>query len=123
MDETLNDSVSLNLTASNGDPKRKKTLSRFTSVASVLSTPMAKAFKRSISNVRLPGSPAPSNPAQPGGSNRNSVDLNNTPSRFFMRSASSAKVLQQHNANTPESPLLKRGGVGRNSSTNLTPYK
>jgi hypothetical protein len=33
------------------------------------------------------------------------------------------KVLQQQNSNTPESPLLKRGGVGRSSSTNLTPYK
>ena len=117
----MNDTVSLNPTESNGDPKRKKTLSRVTSLASVLSTPMAKAFKRSISNVRLSGSPAPSNPAP--ASNRISVDLTSTPGRFFMRSSSSAKVLQQHNTNTPESPVLKRGGVGRNSSTNLTPYK
>ena len=50
-------------------------------------------------------------------------ELPSTPGRFFMRSASAVKVLQQHNTNTPESPMLKRSAVGRNSSTNLTPYK
>ncbi len=111
---------SLNLTANDGDvsstnveSKRKKTMSRVSSLASFVSTPVAKAFKKSVSSVKLSASPAP----------KSGSDLPTTPGKFFMRSASVAKVLQQHNSNTPESPLLKRSGLGRNSSTNLTPYK
>ena len=105
----------------NSESKRKKTLSKFTSF-SALATPMAKAFKRSVSHVRLSGSPAP--PPPPSFSAKSS-ELPTTPGKFggFMRSASVVKVLQHHNSNTPESPLLKRSGLGRNSSTNLTPYK
>ena len=106
---------------STSETKRKKTLSKFTSF-SALATPMAKAFKRSVSHVRLSGSPAP--PPPPSFSAK-STELPTTPGKFggFMRSASVVKVLQHHNSNTPESPLLKRSGLGRNSSTNLTPYK
>ena len=104
-----------------GESKRKKTLSKVTSMASILSTPMAKAFKKSVSSVRLSGSPAPK---LTKANTEISGPLNLTPGKFFTRSSSVVKVLQQHNSNTPEgSPLLKRGGIGRNSSTNLTPYK
>lgn len=119
----LNSSTSdLSQLGSNGvESKRKKTLSKVTSMASMLSTPMVKAFNRSVSSVRLSGSPAPriskSSIEYPGLSGMS------TPGKFFTRSSSVVKVLQQQNSNTPESPLLKRGGVGRSSSTNLTPYK
>ena len=120
----LNSSTSdLSQLGSNGvESKRKKTLSKVTSMASMLSTPVVKAFNRSVSSVRLSGSPAPriskSSIEYPGLSGMS------TPGKFFTRSSSSVvKVLQQQNSNTPESPLLKRGGVGRSSSTNLTPYK
>ena len=113
----LNSSTSdLSNLSHNGINKRKKTLSKVTSMASILSTPMAKAFKKSVSSVRLSGSPAPRN-------SKISSELPHTPGKFFNRSSSVVKVLQQHNSNTPESPLLKRGGIGRSSSTNLTPYK
>ena len=119
----LNSSTSdLSQLGNNGvESKRKKTLSRVTSMASMLSTPMVKAFNRSVSSVRLSGSPAPriskSSIEYPG------ISGMSTPGKFFTRSSSVVKVLQQQNSNTPESPLLKRGGVGRSSSTNLTPYK
>ena len=118
----MNETIALNITENgSADPKRKKTLSKVASMASVLSTQVAKAFKRSFSNARIPtGSPAPTCPPP----SRTKSELPNTPGRFFMRSASTAKVLQNHNSNTPESPMpLKRNGLGRNSSTNLTPYK
>ena len=117
----LNSTTDLQLENHGTENKRKKTLSKVTSMASILSTPMAKAFKKSVSSVRLSGSPAPK---LTKANTEISGPLNLTPGKFFTRSSSVVKVLQQHNSNTPEgSPLLKRGGIGRNSSTNLTPYK
>ena len=118
----LNSTTDLQLENHGTENKRKKTLSKVTSMASILSTPMAKAFKKSVSSVRLSASPAPK-------LSKTNTEMALTPGKFFNRSSSVVKVLHQHNprlnqTTTPElSPLLKRSAIGRNSSTNLTPYK
>lgn len=105
--------------------KRSKTMSRVTSLASVMTTPVARvghALSRSISGARLPYSPSPSGRHAPG-----------TPTKFFGRSVStvhmngsaSSGVTAPPTMRAPESPYgtLRRGAPGRNSATNITPYK
>ncbi|TRY71154.1 hypothetical protein TCAL_09287 [Tigriopus californicus] len=101
--------------------KRSKTMSRVTSLASVMTTPVARvghALSRSISGARLPYSPSPGGRNAPG-----------TPTKFFGRSVSTVHMTGSSGAppamRAPESPYgtLRRGAPGRNSATNITPYK
>jgi len=108
------------------ESKRKKGgghgLARMTSLASVLSTPMAK-LARSLSSARLP-QPSPNDSVS---SNVSVKHHPRTPTKFLVRSASSAVL-----ADVPEAPncaldspygTLKRTGSGRGSTSQLTPYK